>query len=314
MKVILAVDGSKSSQEVVEQAARLPWPEGSEIEILSVAEVPSPAMAGPLPMPGAYYVEWEKALEDQAAAAVEQALGRFRAIADPAIVVRGRYVKGNTKEALLDEAEKWGADLIMIGTHGYNPFERMWLGSVSRAITSHASCSVEVVRPRQEQTGPGLRLLVGVDGSACSKAAVREVAERPWPEGTEVRLVTAIHLPTTPTIDTWVLPDDYYQQAEQAGREQAEQVLGEAEQTLEASNQTRTSPIAISREAMIGHAEEVILTAARDWKADLILLGSHGYHAWERFLLGSVSQAIAWHAPASVQIVRIKEGGLEPAK
>lgn len=129
-----------------------------------------------------------------------------------------------------------------------------------------------------------------------------------------MRLVTAIHLPTTPTIDTWVLPDDYYQQAEQAGREQAEQVLGEAEQTLEASNQTRTSPIAISREAMIGHAEEVILTAARDWKADLILLGSHGYHAWERFLLGSVSQAIAWHAPASVQIVRIKEGGLEPAK
>lgn len=137
MKVLLAVDGSKSSQEVVEQAARLPWPEGSEIEILSVAEVPSPAMAGPLPMPGAYYVEWEKALEDQATAAVEQALGRFRAIADPAIVVRGRYVKGNTKEALLDEAAKWGADLIMIGTHGYNPFERMWLGSVSRAITSH---------------------------------------------------------------------------------------------------------------------------------------------------------------------------------
>jgi len=234
MKILLAVDGSKSSQEVVEQAARLPWPERSEIEILSVAEVPSPAMAGPLPMPGAYYVEWEKALEDQAAATVEQALSQFRAIADPAIAVRGRYVKGNTKEALLDEAAKWGADLIMIGTHGYNPFERMWLGSVSRAITSHASCSVEIVRPREKRTEPGLRLLVGVDGSACSRAAVREVAERPWPAGTEVRLVTAIHLPTTPTIDTWVLPDDYYQQAEQAGREQAEQVLREAEQTLAA--------------------------------------------------------------------------------
>lgn len=311
MKILLAVDGSKSSQEVVEQAARLPWPERSEIEILSVAEVPSPAMAGPLPMPGAYYVEWEKALEDQAASTVEQALSQFRAIADPAIAVRGRYVKGNTKEALLDEAAKWGADLIMIGTHGYNPFERMWLGSVSRAITSHASCSVEIVRPREKRTEPGLRLLVGVDGSACSRAAVREVAERPWPAGTEVRLVTAIHLPTTPTIDTWVLPDDYYQQAEQAGREQAEQVLREAEQALAVSNETRTSPIGISREAMVGHAEEAILTAAREWKADLILLGSHGYRAWERFLLGSVSQAIAWHAPTSVQIVRIKGGGSE---
>jgi nucleotide-binding universal stress UspA family protein len=312
MKILLAVDGSKSSLGVVDQAAKLPWPEQSEIKILSVAEIPSPAMAGPLPMPGAYYVEWEKALEDQAAANVEQALARFQGVADPATKVHAEWVKGNTKEALLNVAKEWGADLIMIGTHGYNPFERMWLGSVSRAVSSHAPCSVEIVRASDsQQRSGGMRLLIGVDGSPFSVAAVREVAQRPWPVGTEVRLVTAIHLPTTPTMDTWVLPDDYYQQAEEAGKEQAERVLREAEEVLTASNAGRSTPLALSREAIVGHPEEILLTVAKEWGADLILLGSHGYRAWERFLLGSVSQAIAWHAQTSVQIVRIHGGESE---
>jgi nucleotide-binding universal stress UspA family protein len=54
-----------------------------------------------------------------------------------------------------------------------------------------------------------------------------------------------------------------------------------------------------------GHPKEVILDEAEKWDADLIVVGSHGYRGWQRFLLGSVSQAIASHAPCSVQIVRL---------
>jgi nucleotide-binding universal stress UspA family protein len=49
---------------------------------------------------------------------------------------------------ILDEAERWGADLIVVGSHGYRAWERFLLGSVSQAVVSHAKCSVEVVRCR----------------------------------------------------------------------------------------------------------------------------------------------------------------------
>ena len=47
---------------------------------------------------------------------------------------------------ILDEAESWGADLIVLVSHGYGPLKRFLLGSVSQAVVSHAKCSVEVVR------------------------------------------------------------------------------------------------------------------------------------------------------------------------
>jgi nucleotide-binding universal stress UspA family protein len=60
----------------------------------------------------------------------------------------------------------------------------------------------------------------------------------------------------------------------------------------------------LTGKTLVGHAEEIIIETAKDWGADLIVLGSHGYRAIERFLLGSVSQAVASHAPCSVEIVR----------
>lgn len=304
LKILVAVDGSESSLAAIDQAARLPWASGSEILIMAVAEMPSPIMAGTLPMPGSYYQEWEQALEEQAAANVTKALERFLGDGGPREQVRTHVIKGHAKEAILDEAERFGADLIMIGTHGYNALERAWLGSVSRAVAAHASCAVEIVRPAgtaADSAGTGgMRLLVAVDGSPFGEAAVAEIARRPWPAGTEVRAVTAIHLPFVPTPETWILPEDYYAEAERTSREQAEKILARAEEILRAAG----SELSFSGEAILGHAEEVILAVAREWEADLILLGSHGHRAWERFLLGSVSQAVAWHAHCSVEIVR----------
>ena len=308
--VLIAVDGSESSAAAIDEAARIPWPPGSRVLILGIAEMPSTIMAGPLVMPGTYYQEWEKALVDQAEANVLSARERFTAQAGSE-QVSTRVIKGNTKEAIIDEAVKVGADLIMIGTHGYNAIERMWLGSVSRAVSTHAGCSVEIVRRRTGAASPsgGMRLLVAIDGSRFGDAAVSEVADRLWPEGSEVKLVTAVHLPFIPTPETWALPDDYYKQAESESRKQAELILSRATETIVQSNNQRDVPLTTTSEAVLGHPEEVILSIARSWSADLILLGSHGHRALERFLLGSVSQAVAWHAPCSVEIVRPKATG-----
>ena len=56
---------------------------------------------------------------------------------------------GSAKDVILDEAERWGADLIVLGSHGYSGWRRFLLGSVSHAVATHARCSVEIVRHRK---------------------------------------------------------------------------------------------------------------------------------------------------------------------
>jgi nucleotide-binding universal stress UspA family protein len=59
-------------------------------------------------------------------------------------------LSGNPKEVILDEAQKWGADLIVVGSHGRRGIKRFLLGSVSEAVAMNAHCSVVVVRGRKK--------------------------------------------------------------------------------------------------------------------------------------------------------------------
>jgi nucleotide-binding universal stress UspA family protein len=306
MEILLAVDGSEYSMAAVEEAARTPWPDGSVVKIVSVTEIPLPTTPWAMPMPTNSYEEWERVFEERADANVAQAMARFGEIAGSQTEMIAKTLKGDAKAAILDEAEHWDADLIIIGTHGYNALERFWLGSVSRAVLSHAKCSVEIVRRREagEASGNGMKILLAVDGSDFSDAAVEEVANRAWPRGSEVRVVSAIHLPFTPTPETWALPDSYYSNLEKTGRELAASATDHAITRLRESNAGREIPLTLTSETPIGRAEETIIETAKAWGADLVVLGSHGYRGFTRFLLGSVSHAVASHAPCSVEVVR----------
>lgn len=308
MKVLLAVDGSECSQAAVDEAARLLWPEGSVVRIIAVAEIPLPTTPWAMPMPGGSFEEWEGVFEEQARENAARAAARFGEIAGTKTDVVARTLKGDPKIAILDEADHWGADLIIVGTHGYNALQRFWLGSVSRAIVSHAKCSVHIARRNESRgaDGKGMRILLAIDGSAPSDIAVEEVAKRPWPAGSEVRVISAAHLPFAPTPETWALPENYYSTVEKIAREQAERAVNSAVARLRESNLAREIPLTLSEEVIIGHAEEAIIDEAERWSADLITIGSHGYSGFERFLLGSVSHAVASHASCSVEIVRVK--------
>ncbi|MGE0132988.1 MAG: universal stress protein [Blastocatellales bacterium] len=146
-----------------------------------------------------------------------------------------------------------------------------------------------------------MKILLATDGSECSNAAVDAVAERPWPEGSEVKIISAMESIYTPTTETWVLPEDYFRELEDAARAQAEDAVNQAAERIESIN---TSKLEILTEVADGPAKHVILDRAERWGADLIVIGSHGYSGWQRFLLGSVSHAVATHAHCSVEIVR----------
>ncbi len=146
-----------------------------------------------------------------------------------------------------------------------------------------------------------MKILLATDGSDYSKAAVNSVAERPWPEGSEVKIISVMEIPYAPTTETWVLPNSYYSELERVAREQAVAAVNYAVERIESG---KASGLEITTKIIGGSAREAILDEAERWGADLIVLGSHGYRAWQRFLLGSVSHAVATHARCSVEIVR----------
>jgi nucleotide-binding universal stress UspA family protein len=148
-----------------------------------------------------------------------------------------------------------------------------------------------------------MKILLATDGSDYSKAAVNSVAERPWPKGSEVRIVSAMEIPYAPTTEAWVLPSGYNTELERVAREQAEAAVKDAVERIESG---KASGLEIITKIISGSAREVTLDEAKRWDADLIVLGSHGYSGWQRFLLGSVSHAVATHAHCSVEIVRQK--------
>ena len=144
-----------------------------------------------------------------------------------------------------------------------------------------------------------MKIILATDGSEQSKAAVEEVASRPFPPNTEVRIVSAyetliLHL------EPMGVSQEYYAQANHSALKTAEDATENAAKILRQKNAALTETTVIIE----GSPKSVILEEADAFDADLIIVGSHGYGMVERFLLGSVSQAVALHAKCSVEIVR----------
>lgn len=148
MKILLAVDGSPCSDAAVEEIARRPWPEGSSVKVLTAFELPMPPTPEGWALPANYFEEMDVALRTQSVSIVDQAIAKLKSKLGKGISIDGAILPGPPRVVILDEAESWGADLIVVGSHGYRAWERFLLGSVSQSVVSHAKCSVEVVRCR----------------------------------------------------------------------------------------------------------------------------------------------------------------------
>lgn len=146
-----------------------------------------------------------------------------------------------------------------------------------------------------------MKILLAVDGSSFSDAAVTTVARRPWPANSELKILSVLEPPLPPTPEAWSIPPDYFAELERAALANAQTTVAAACETLK---RTLAGSVAVSCEYLQGSPKNVILEEAERWGADLIVVGSHGYPAWERFLMGSVSQAVVAHAKCSVEVVR----------
>ena len=146
MKVLLAVDGSKCSEAAIQEVIRRPWPKSTEVEVFSVAHAQIPLIPDPTMTGLAMHEESLANARERAEAVAATVSGRLENIAG--LKVTTKVVDGSPKHAVVDEAAVWGADLLLVGSHGRSAPARFLLGSVSHAAALHAPCSVEIVRCR----------------------------------------------------------------------------------------------------------------------------------------------------------------------
>ena len=158
MKILLATDGSTFSTEAVNSVASRPWPTGTSVKVLAI---PEPFM----PLGEFPYFE-SKEIESLNTRALKSA----KSCADASVDVLAKaglptstetpFPESSVAREVVREAERWGADLVVLGSHGRRGFERWTIGSVSEHVALHAHCSVEVIRglrPTRKTSGKNSR-------------------------------------------------------------------------------------------------------------------------------------------------------------
>lgn len=312
MRVLIGYDGSESADAAVEDLRRAGLPRDVHALVVSVGEVLLPPssfaqqVAGP-PMSSRVVT---KALAQAAARSrqvlretqefAEKAADRIRSLF-PDWNVQAEGAGGGPATELMNKADEWKADLVVVGSRGRSSLGQFILGSVSKKVVTDSTRSVRVGRGtlgQDESTPP--RVMIAVDGSSEAEHAVREVGMRVWPSGTEVRII-AVDDGTSPRTISRVLPT-----AAAMIASSNEKAFAAARMMVEwAERQLRAIGLQVSVALEKGDPQRVLIEEARKWNADSVFVGSRKFDGtFGRFWLGSISTALVTKAHCSVEVVR----------
>lgn len=287
-RVLVAIDSSREAHSALIAASAFPWPPGTEAT--GIVALRTPATRG---RPVYVQQAFERAFRDTAARAQRILTRRW-----PRATVT--VVDDTPAAAILSEARRRHADVIVLGSRHRGWLAKRLLGSVSTAVVRHAPCSVLVVRGRPRQF---TRALIGVDGSRNARRAVALVAQLSPAQGAEatvVRAVEPIRVPAMPLIPkaerTLVAREVATLNA--AGRRRVRRELGHHEAALRRGG-WRGRSLAVTGPPVRG-----LLRTAAQTRADLTVLGARSIGGIEQLLLGSVADTILDRSPISVLIVR----------
>jgi len=288
MKILLAMDTSPASTAALDEIVARQWPAGSSFEVLSVGEPSHLWTTSEVPQEAARRAE----------EVVQSGAAQLRSKGHE---VAGTVLSGDPKAVILDQARSWGADFIVVGSHGGSAITRLILGNVAANVLRYAPCSVEIVRGRLNLDRT--RVLLATDGSASSERAARSIAERPWPASTAFRVLSAVELilpATRALMEPPFVDSAFIESARGEAMQRSQDAIARAMEILAATGGDLSESISV----LLDTPRAIILEEANRWGADLIVLGSHGHSGVERFLLGSVSEGVALHATCSVEIIR----------
>ena len=288
MRVVLALDASHGSQAALTEFLSRPWPAETSVNILSVIDL---FEFIPRTDDAEEFIKNEDELAEKLVASARERIEK------QGILATGQVLRGYPATEIVDCAAESGADLVMVGSHGRSGIARMILGSTARTVVRTAPCSVEIVRATGRQPDGKMRIILATDGSDYSSAAALSLASRPWPDGTEVKVLSIMD-PEIPAIDPWYSAGQVLERIREDNTRHAEKITAETAEILSGKG------ISVSKLVVSGIPKWRIVDEARDWESNLIVMGSHGRRGITRLLLGSVSESVAMHAHCSVEVTR----------
>ncbi|MDR7274005.1 universal stress protein [Catenuloplanes atrovinosus] len=285
--IVVGVDGSSGAETAVRWAAARSRANGAPVRLVHAYSLPVPYPGSPfVPAAG---VAADSGAYAKAAAAVLAEAARIATEAGAASVTTEAVV-GGAAGVLIDASD--GAGLVVVGSRGLGGFTGLLLGSVGVQVSGHARCPAVVVR---EPATPGGPVVVGVDGSPPSHAAVLFAFAEAERLGAELIAVHAWGLPAPvdPTLMAFPTERDRDDYATAAGR-----VLHDA--LAEGRSRHPSVPV---REASVERAASTGLLEIAEHPA-LIVVGSRGHGGFAGLLLGSTSQYVLHHAHCPVAVLR----------
>ena len=280
MRVLLAIDGSSESGRATKWLTHLSLPPDTNMSVLTVATLTKPPH-------DAHTMSQLR----------ESVIADAREVAESAAdVLRPRWPQlqtvatlGDPQVEIIHLAQETRADMIVMGARGFGRLKRLLVGSTSLAVARYAPCPVAIVRSRLR---PIERVLVAVDGSEGSRAAVRFLSTSGLVNGTAVILVHV--LPT-------LVPGLHGIGRSAPDRTHADVVMTDAAAALSSARRP------IEQVVCEGDPAREIVKSARTRDVDLVVLGARGLRTLGRLLLGSVSETVVHHVGRPVVIVRERD-------
>jgi nucleotide-binding universal stress UspA family protein len=272
--ILAAVDGSAPSQHALEQAERFP---GCRLTVAAVV----PPLPGDLKDAGPIG-------EARLQAPYDAALARCQEF----VTARGLplttlLLRGEPHEAISNAARERGCDLVVIGKRGHDLPPGAHMGRVTERVIGYCPTDVLVV-PARGSLGLD-RLLLPVDGSRFSRQATARALSLA-PAGAALLALAVLDAP--PGFVTEV-------------PEVARDLLDSLEALVaEVARQAADHGLPCETRVAVGPAYRTIVEAAGEWRAGLIVMGSHGRTGLKRLLMGSVTERVVGQAPCPVLVVK----------
>lgn len=283
--LIVGVDGSSSSNAAVEWAARDAALHGEPLTLVHVLMPPVTVTLPKVPLPAGFQ-QWQESagrtmLDEAAVIAV-------KAASPDAIAIERRMVSGRAIASLAELSRD--SRMVVVGRHGHGHLRHL-LGSVSSGVAHHALCPVAVIDD-EDPLMPGAAfapVVVGIDGSPVSEAATAVAFDEASRRGVDLVAVLACM--------EW--SGDEFPFAERAARE-----AGGAELLAErlAGWQERYPDVTVHRMVVADRAAMHLVEEST--RAQLVVVGSHGFGGFTGMLLGSVSSAVLQSARTPVIVAR----------
>ena len=297
MRILLAIDGSVSSDRATALVTSFKLPIDSLVRVVSVQEPYTEALAMSWAAMGDAGTNMETEEEIDARHHREAVARAETALARPGVTIEGFLLHGRPGTSIVDEAAAMNADVVVVGSRGHGTIATMVLGSTASEIVDHAPCPVLVAR--HSHLGP---VAFADDGSRSARNAEAVFGRWPIFAGEKVAVVTVAE--TAVPVAAGFTPGMYEQALDTYSRS-ADEVRNEVQ--AEAANEAhRLEDIGLIAEpiALEGDPAAEIVRFAAEHQTGTIVMGTRGHTGLARLILGSVARNVLLHAPCSVLIVR----------